>query len=116
MTTINKIIIVQADWGCSPLWGWGEEGEVPDNIEPESLPISGALCAAILAWDRSFQATYRSDDPLRSGFANAHLWAEYYAEGRNICERLARELGSGWEVHFKRFNDDDVLITEVFLA
>lgn len=90
-------IRVMPDYACWPLWRDDGEG---GNIDPETLPVSAALKAALSAWAAWFEAGFDWDDPAASPpIPNA---GAFEAEGRRLATWLARELGPAWRVRYWR--------------
>lgn len=72
---------------CSPLWDH-ERGNMEN---PADLGLSDTLVERILAWDATFQATWREDDPDGSGFENARDERAWVKEGDAIAAELKHE-------------------------
>ena len=87
-----RTIKLMADYRCWPLWEAGE------NIDPASLPLSGALQARLLAWAEAFEAGFDWDDPAASPPMAPDALAAFEEEEERLVEDLARELGPGWRI------------------
>jgi hypothetical protein len=75
-----------ADW---PLWS-AEEG----LLTPESLALSPALVADLLAWQELFECEFRWDHGWRSPESEAR----YARIAPELLNRLRIELGPTWQV------------------
>lgn len=91
-----RTIRLMADYQCFPLWACAPDE--PDNIDPESLPISPELRAALVAWAETFDSALDWNDPGNSPPMSAEDEAAFEAEKRRLAERLRAELGDGWRV------------------
>ena len=84
------------DYGCYPLWN--DDRPVGD-IDPESLGLTPGLVADLLERSDFFDSKLVWDDP-----ASTHWSVEeaetFNREGRRLTERLADELGDGYEVRY----------------
>lgn len=75
------------EYACWPTW----DDETGENIDPANLELSDALYARIREWDDTWQATYKPDDPVNSGFDNEEASERWIAEGEAIAAALAEE-------------------------
>lgn len=66
--------------------------DVPDNIDPASLPISNSLKNSLDVWASTFDATLNTNDPASSGFDTAALKEEFNARGLKLFKRLKLEM------------------------
>jgi hypothetical protein len=87
-----KSIKVMADYESYPIWV-REDGGL-DNVDPRTLPISEGLAQALLDWADAFDATLNRDDPIESGFPTPADEEAFFAQGRELADRLAAELGT----------------------
>jgi hypothetical protein len=85
------------DYDCYPLWLIRPNNEL-DNISPESLPISPDLAESLNHWAEEYDAILNEDDPASSDFATPDDERHFNEHGRQLAERLAREVGSGYKV------------------
>lgn len=96
-----------AEYECHPIWVFC--GDVYKNTPPSDLPVSPKLAGRIAAWNSTYQATYRPEDPASSGFLSTDAELQFESEGRALAHRLNRELCldsevscfgviSGWEM------------------
>jgi hypothetical protein len=79
---------------------WVADGGLRENVDPASLGISPDLAAAIDAWEREYETTYRPEDPARSGFQDPRTEEEFNVRGRTLAAAVKRELGSTWTVSY----------------
>ena len=94
-----KTIKLMADYGCFPLWNTSPS-EV-GNIDPGTLPLSGALRTDLLEWAKSYDQTLDLNDPLGSGFKSDQEEERFRQRGRMLGERLQAELGGEIKVVIK---------------
>lgn len=83
-------IRLSAEYECHPLWIVHDDGL--ENVVAQNLELSDALCSAIEAWDRLYQATYVPDDPMASDFASPDEERSFEQEGVLLRARLKSEL------------------------
>jgi hypothetical protein len=94
----RRTIKVMADYGAAPLWI--TEPSRVGNITPAELGVSEALATELAAWAAEYTATLNDDDPRESGFRDRDTELALLARGRELTERLAKELGPGNSVTF----------------
>jgi hypothetical protein len=87
---------LMADYNCFPLWE--ASAGVVGNIDPSSLPISQELINKLTFWAELYDATLNLNDPLKSGFDNAHEEYAFIQLGRKLREQLKIELGLNFSV------------------
>lgn len=95
---------IMPEYRCRAFWATdGTTSGVHDNIAADAdvLGLSPALVAAVQEWEASYEATYVPDDPMSSGFPDAGAEASFRETGRQLAERVAAELGSGWDVVYR---------------
>ena len=92
----RKTIKLMADFHCFPLW----DPEVPDNLNPDDLPLSAGLRARLHEWAARYTATLNSDDPARSGFSSRAEEARFTQDGAALHEELKRELRNEYWVQY----------------
>jgi hypothetical protein len=83
------------DFNCFPLWKAG--GEI-GNVDPDDLPLTGDLKAALQAWASAFDKTLNQEYPPDSGFANPAEEAAFETEGRRLWRELQAQLGPEYKV------------------
>jgi hypothetical protein len=84
--TVN--LRLRPEFACCPLW----DADTGDNVSHYHIAISLDLAERIENWDDRFQAIYKDDNPVESGFASPEEEQAYIEEGRAI----ARELAEAW--------------------
>lgn len=77
---------ISPEYQCWPLW----DDETGENVSPDEAGLPKTLGERIKRWDDAFQATYRGDDPVRSGFEDPDAERWYLEEGKAIVEELRR--------------------------
>jgi hypothetical protein len=100
--------------GCHAFWATdGSISGVHDNISADALGLSPALVAAVAEWEAAFAATFVEADSGSSGLADAAAEEAFRAAkeafraaGSSLAERVAAELGSGWDVVY-RYGEED---------
>jgi hypothetical protein len=98
---------IMPEHGCHAFWATdGSISGVHDNVSADALGLSPALVAAVMEWEAAFAATFVEADPASSGFADAAAEAAFRAAGSALAERIATELGSGWDVVY-RYGEED---------
>lgn len=92
----SKVVPIKlmADYFSYPLWhmGGGEVG----NISPRELPLSPELTNRLMEWAQVFDEILDMDSPQDAGFKSEALEAAFRAEGDDLAECLAAELGPGY--------------------
>jgi hypothetical protein len=108
---------LMSDYHCFPLWGMLE-----GNVNPDDLPLSVELKAALHRWADSYDRTLNDDYPPDSGFANPQDEEAFEAEGFRLWHELQRELRGLYEVAYysqqrsqllPRSNDHDTPTTDI---
>lgn len=99
---------IMPEYGCDAFWATdGTISGVHDNISAVALGLSPALIAAVRDWESAYEATYVPWDPAASGFADAAAQEAFRVAGLALAERVAGELGSGWDVVY-RYGQADI--------
>jgi hypothetical protein len=83
-----------ADYECCPLWRVGDEYH--DEVDPDDLPLSPELKERLMEWAQVFDEILDVDSPQDAGFKSEALEAAFRAEGDDLAECLAAELGPGY--------------------
>ncbi len=96
MKNLRPKIKLMADYGCWPLWGGGEVG----NLNPELLPLSAATQEALGKWAQAYDLTLNRSDPIRSGFETLEAASEFNVEGWRLWDCLRKELTDFKVVYF----------------
>jgi hypothetical protein len=95
---MDKVMKLMADYGCFPLWEYAG-GDLVDNANPEHLPLTADLKAALRAWAAAYDATLNLECPQDSpGFASPAEEEEFEAEGRRLWRELQAQLGPEYQV------------------
>jgi hypothetical protein len=92
-------IKVMADYHASPLW-LQNAGMKSGMITVADVGVSEPLASELTAWAAEYTATLDMDDPPGSGFHDIEKELAFVARGRELTEKLAKELGSGTTVTF----------------
>jgi hypothetical protein len=101
------------EYECAPVWE-----DVPDgtrNVDPAQLPISPELARELNGWADEFEATFNAEYPPDSGFPSPEAEADFDRRGRDLCRRLAAELGDTGRVSYFSVKDN-VLVPPDALA
>jgi hypothetical protein len=96
---MEKQITLKPDHGCSPLWVYDAHGFV-DNPDPDELPVTPDLKAALERWSAAYEGTSDVEDPLNSGFTTPAEEEAFEAEGRRLCTELQAQLGPEFTVSY----------------
>jgi hypothetical protein len=95
------------EYDCHALWATdGTTSGVHDNVSADSLRLSPGLVAAVTQWEAAYAATFVRSDPASSGFTDHAAQEAFRRTGRELAERVAGELGAGWDVVY-RYGEDD---------
>lgn len=89
-----RTIKLMTDYGCFPLWGVGEIG----NINPEHLPLTLDLKRALGVWASAYDKTLNQEYPPDSGFASPAEEEVFEVEGRRLWRTLQEQLGPAFKV------------------
>jgi len=98
---------LMTDYECSPLWDYGESGDLYDNPDPASLPLSKTTIDDLKAWAAWYDTWVDMREPYDSRRVLPEEREAFKRVGRRLWESLQRELGSGWHVVY--FEDGKVL-------
>ncbi|MEV5572339.1 hypothetical protein AB0L06_20025 [Spirillospora sp. NPDC052269] len=86
------------------------DGEL-DNVAPDTFPISPGLAESLDHWADEFDGILNEDDPASSDFATPDDERRFNDQGRNLAQRLAREMGPEYKVtYFDILDRKDVSI------
>lgn len=98
---------IMPEYECYAFWATdGTTSGVHDNVSAESLGLSPALVTAMTEWESAYAATYVPADPAASGFPDDAGEEAFRVAGKSLAERVAGELGSGWDVVY-RYGEED---------
>lgn len=89
-----------AEFGTWPLW---EPGSDHYAVDPETLPISRALKAALKAWADAWDRTLDQNYPPDSEFASPADEEAFEREGRRLRAALQAELGSEFRIFYATY-------------
>jgi hypothetical protein len=87
---------LKAEYECHPVW-FPEEFE---NVPTGSLGVSRCLVSAINEWSETYEATYRPNDPISSGFQDEASERAFAEAGAALVARLQEELGEAYTVMY----------------
>ena len=95
MHSDKRTIKLMWDYGCWPIWQF--DGEIFDNISPESLPLSAAIKTRLEAWASVPEAKLDQNYPPDT------IWLSedrrvFETEGRALWKALQGELGASYYV------------------
>jgi hypothetical protein len=91
-------IKLMAEYGNTVLWGI-DPADI-GAIDPEHLPLTADLKAALRAWANAYDKTLNHEYPPDSGFASPADEEAFEAEGRRLWKRLQAQLGHEYEVRY----------------
>ncbi|WBO63816.1 hypothetical protein [Streptomyces camelliae] len=93
-------ITVEGEAGMDPLRAEGFGYFAPDD-PAAGLHLPDDLVTAFKAWGRQIDETLELDLPYQEEDRYADEWQRLFIEGRDLSERLARELGPARTVTYK---------------
>lgn len=102
-----RTVLVYADWKCWPTWTVDDTGSV-DNPAPADLGLSPHLADELVKWSDEYDAIFNEDYPPDTAWPSAAAERDWVARGRSLAVRVASELGSGVEVHYREGGDEIV--------
>lgn len=100
-----RTVLINADWKAWPTWVVKETGAV-DNPAPADLGLSADLSDALVAWADEYDAIFDEDYPPNTAFPSEEDERAWQARGRELAERVARELGADTEVRYRSGSED----------
>ncbi|WP_019810427.1 hypothetical protein [Saccharomonospora halophila] len=90
-------VLLRFEWRAGPWWVSFDDGDVPTDYLPdeitEVLPLSDDLVSAVAEWDERLQSTYVEEQPQDSGFVDPADYATFDSDGRQLAQRVKREVG-----------------------
>ncbi len=89
---MDKLIKLMPDYGCFPLWEYAA-GDLIDNADPERLPLTGDLKAALGRWASAYDATLNQEYPPDSSFPSPADEDAFEAEGLRLWKELQTQFG-----------------------
>jgi hypothetical protein len=99
-----RTIKLMAEYGNTVLWGVDRVDT--GAIDPERLPLTSDLKAALRAWANTFDKTLNPENPPDSGFASPAEEEAFEAEGQRLLRTLQEELGPDYKVIYKSLRND----------
>lgn len=78
------------EYVCSPIWLVFDDGVL--DVSVMDLPLDAELARRLRAWDDTYQATYRPNDPASSGFTTSAEKEAFWREGRLLLAALRAEF------------------------
>ena len=97
MTTPRRIKLLW-DYGCWPLWQ--HDGQIFDNIDPASLPLSAPTLARLQAWAAIPDAKLAEVEYPPDMKWSAAEQRAFEVEGRELWRIIRRELGETFYVSY----------------
>jgi hypothetical protein len=92
---VRTILKLMPDYHCFPLWKAG--GEI-GNVDPDDLPLTSDLNAALRAWASVYDKTLNQEYPPDSGFISPDKEESFETEGKRLWNELQAELGDAYKV------------------
>ena len=90
-----------ADYESWSLWDIDD----PDNIDPETLPLSDDLKKGLADWEAAYDATLNRSDPASSGFESEAAARKFSETGWALFDQLREELPNVDLVYFDNFTN-----------
>jgi hypothetical protein len=94
---VIKVLKLMPDYHCFPLWKAG--GEI-GNVDPDDLPLTNDLKAALRAWASAYDKTLNQEYPPDSGFKSPAEEEAFESEARRLKEELRAQLGPDYKVMY----------------
>jgi hypothetical protein len=94
-----RTIKLMAEYGCTVLWDFDPDRIGP--IDPESLPLTAELKAALHKWAAAYDRTLNQEYPPESGFNSPTEEEAFQAEGRRLWKELQAQLGEEYKVVYQ---------------
>lgn len=94
---MKPAIKLMPDYGCWPLWHHG--GEQIGNIDPREIGITPGLADDLERWADVYESHLNWSDPASTAWIKEEE-LQFDAEGRQLCRRLAEELGARYSVFY----------------
>lgn len=96
----KPILKLSAECKCWPIWVQYRAGDIFENIDPETLPLSSTLKQALTRWSDVFDEQYSLDDPYDALAGKPLDWASFKKEGMRIYQMLCDEVGDRYTVNY----------------
>jgi len=100
---MENVIKLMPEFQCFPLWRVG--GEV-DNVNPDDLPLTSDLQAAIRNWAFTYDSTLNQEYPPDSGFQSGAEEEAFELEGRRIWQELMKQLSPDFKIIYQSVRDN----------
>lgn len=98
----NSKMKLMSDYQCWCIWDMVD----PDNVNPDTLPISDELKQELHNWESAFDATLDLIDHTNIGFLSEQQYNEFYDSGWELFSRLQSELPEfEWWYRDRRYPD-----------
>jgi hypothetical protein len=98
------------DYGCWPLWQ--HDGQIFDNVDPATFPLSEPTRARLEAWSAIPDAKLAEVEYPPDMKWTAEEDQNFEAEGRALWLILQRELGPDYHVVYHSTSEGRVLLPE----
>ena len=95
-----KTVRIQLEYGCYPVWVYGEDGLVEDTALPPELSDDHELDMRLRSIQERFDATY-VDTPTEfrnRGFATPEEEAAFWSDLRSAAAELAEKCPEGYSL------------------
>jgi hypothetical protein len=106
---VPSVVKLMWDYRCWPLWQ--HDGQIFDNIDPATVPLSAPTLARLEAWaaipDAKLEQHIHCPQDISWGVDERQ---SFEAEGRALWEILRRELGEGYRVVYHSTTEGRVLL------
>jgi hypothetical protein len=96
---VVRSIKLMAEYGGTVLWG--VDAADIGAIDPDHLPLTADLKAALRAWADTYDKTLNQEYPPDSGFASPAEEEAFETEGRRLWRDLQAQLGPEYKVVYK---------------
>lgn len=88
MNDFPRKMKLMTDYQCWCLW----DMDNPQNIDPDTLPISSELKVELGRWTAQFDATLDLNDHTKIGFKTEAEYQAFYDRGWELAELIKQEL------------------------
>lgn len=99
-----RTIKLMAEYGNTVLWG--VDSTDIGAIDPQHLPLTADLKAALRAWAEVYDKTLNQEYPPDSAFASPAEEEAFEVEGRRLWRELQAQLGPDYKVVYKSIQDN----------
>lgn len=91
----RTVVRLFPDYGDTALW-------LDDPIDYSLTGLTGSLVKELQSWEQSYYASLSQDLVWKS----ADLASRYTSEGNRLAQRVADELGDGYEIEFRSYEEN----------